>query len=87
MFPTKFAALVALAAVGFSTGAEAARTPVTATASSLTSPTILLRNVLENLLETGEKKSDPVECPICSRPSPGTMASTDPTTGSHRASR
>jgi hypothetical protein len=80
MFPTNFAGLVALAAVGFSTGAEAVRAPVTATAASLTSPTILPPNVLKNLLEKGGKKSDPVDCPICSRPSRGTTASSHPAT-------
>jgi hypothetical protein len=78
MFSTRFAALVGLAAVGLSTGAEAARTPVTGPASSLTSQTVLPRNVLEDLLEMGERKSGPIECPICSRPSPGTMATAYP---------
>jgi hypothetical protein len=76
MVSTKFAALVALAAVGFSSGAEAARPPITRTHSNLTSPTILPRDVLENLLEIGvTRKSDPADCHVCSRPSPGTTAS------------
>ena len=82
MVSTKFAALVALAAVGFSTTADAARTPLTRIASNVTSPTLLPRNVLQDLLEMGEKKSDPTDCSICSRPSPGTTAFADPKTGS-----
>ena len=74
MVSMRFAGLVALAAVGFSTGAEAARPHVATKEAGVVTTTILPPHILKDLLKPVEQ-SVPAECPLCRRPGTDTTAS------------